>query len=70
MRNMKDREKILKVKELIIKLIDDNYKEVHDYTNEFLDEVEDDTHYLYNVQHCRSLRNQYFDILNILEDES
>lgn len=67
---MQNEEKLLKVKELITKLIDDNYKEIHDYTDQFLDEVEDDTHYLYNIRHCRNLRNQYFDILNILEDEA
>lgn len=66
---MNNKEKIEKTKQLIQTLIDENLIDIQDYLSEFLDEVENDNHFLYNLQHCRKLRNQYFDILNILEQE-
>lgn len=66
---MKDTEKIEITKQKIQSLINDNLTDIQDYLSEFLDEVEEDTHFLYNLQHCRELRNRYFDILNILEND-
>lgn len=66
---MNEKTKIENAKLMLQALIEENLQDMQNYLTEFLDEVEEDTHFLYNLQHCRKLRNQYFDILDMLESE-
>ena len=55
--------------ELIDTMIEENYDKMQELFVEFIDEVEDDKHILYELQQLRHTRNQLFDLKIILEEK-
>lgn len=55
--------------ELIDTMIEENYDKMQELFVEFVDEVEDDKHILYELQQLRHTRNQLFDLKIILEEK-
>ena len=55
--------------ELIDTMIEENYDKMQELFVEFIDEVEDDKHILYELQQLRHTRNQLFDLKIIIEEK-
>ena len=55
--------------ELIDTMIEENYDKMQELFVEFVDEVEDDKHILYELQQLRHTRNQLFDLKIIIEEK-
>ena len=55
--------------ELIDTMIEENYDKMQELFVEFIDEVEDDEHILYELQQLRHTRNQLFDLKIIIEEK-
>ena len=64
---MKENKNLQTMKKLLENLIRENNIDMQNYLSEFLDKVEEDTHFLYNLQHCRELHYKYHEILNLIE---
>lgn len=55
--------------ELIDTMIEENYDKMQELFVEFIDEVEEDKHILYELQQLRHTRNQLFDLKIIIEEK-
>ena len=55
--------------ELIDTMIEENYDKMQELFVEFIDEVEDDKHILYELQQLGHTRNQLFDLKIIIEEK-